>query len=205
MGLEDHHGAAPRPAGKAIGVPTPLRRDSAPGRPCRPGNARSLLLLLLLAACSKSAPPTPAAPAPPPASAPSGPPHVDQGLLGELSHEAATRPGAKPSVEDVLTALEGDGIAIERQQQVLATPIGARYCVAAVSKLGLNMSICEFATAEAAKAGRERSLKVFKSIQNRTLVLADRTMLTLIVGRPDPAIVAQREMAEKRMKALAPR
>jgi hypothetical protein len=161
---------------------------------------------LLLTACGRpsSRAPTPTSVAET-APAPSGPAHVDEGLLGELAHEAAARPGAKPTVEEVLAALEAEGIAILREQQVLATPIGASYCVAAVSKVGLNLSICEFASAAAAKAGRERSLKLFKAIQRRTLLVADRTMLTLVVGREVPAIVAQRDAAEKRMQRLATR
>jgi hypothetical protein len=105
----------------------------------------------------------------------------------------------------VLAALEGAGIAILRQQQVLATPIGARYCVAAASRAGLNMSICEFDSSAHALAGRTRSLELFRAIQRRTLRVNGKTLLTLIVARQDPVIVAQRDAAEHRFAALSGR
>ena len=160
--------------------------------------ARSLAAAIaaLLGGCRDR--PAPAAPAAPPVAAPP----IEQGLLAELGREAGQRPAETPTVEQVLSSLERAGIAIARRQQVLATPIGARYCVAAVSAGGLNMSICEFEGPAAAEAGRTRSQQAFKTIARRTLLLRGKTLLTLIVNVDTPLIRAQAERAQGVFTAL---
>ena len=159
-----------------------------------------LLITCAILGCRKR-PAKPAAEVP--AMAPAPAPHVDEGLLAELSRQAAARPGSRPTVEDALGALEAAGMRVARRQQVLATPIGARYCVAAVTTGGLNMSICEFATAAAALAGRERSRLVWRAISGRTLLVNGSTLLTLIVHPGDPAIAAAGEEAARRFRGLS--
>lgn len=156
--------------------------------------------LLGLTACSRKTPPTPAVPSPPTEAPPPTPPRVDQGILAELTREAASRPGVHPSVEETLSAFESAGIAIARKQQVLAAPLAARYCAVAASKAGLNLSLCEFDTVEHAKAGRDRSEAQGKALKGRTLLLVERTLLTLIVHGDDAAILAQRDEASKRFR-----
>jgi hypothetical protein len=155
--------------------------------------------LLLVAACSKRGP----APSEPSTlDARPSTTQVDQGLLVELRREAAARPSATPTVEDVLAALAAGKIAILRKQQVLAAPIGARYCVAAVSRAGLNMSICEFESAEAAKLGRDKSQQMWKAVPRRTLTLNAKTMLTTILVDDELKARTDREEAERRFRAL---
>jgi len=136
--------------------------------------------------------------------APAAPP-VDQGILAELTREAAARPGVHSSVEETLGAFEGAGISIARKQQVLAALLAAKYCIVASSKVGLNMSICEFDTLEHAKAGKDRSTIQGKALAGRSLFLVEQTLLTLIVHGEDPAILAERELATKVYRALSAR
>jgi hypothetical protein len=157
-----------------------------------------LVALLAVAACKEK--PKPAAPPPEPAPAPPQS-RVDTGLLGELAREAAQRPKIEPTIETVLATFEIAGVHIARKQQVLATPIGARYCVASASKGGLNLSLCEYATAEAAKAGRDKSLQVFKALKGRTLLVQNATLLTILAPSV-PAVEKERDLAEKAFRAL---
>jgi hypothetical protein len=158
-------------------------------------------LVVLLAACTHKAATPPVEPAPQVAPVQS---RVDTGLLGELGREAAQRPKTEPTVDTVLAAFEVAGVHIDRKQQVLATPVGARYCVAASSKVGLNMSLCEYATADDAKAGRDKSLQVFKTLKGRSLFVQNATLLTLIAP-PTTAIAVERDLATKVFRSFTER
>jgi hypothetical protein len=155
---------------------------------------------LLAGACSHEAAPTPA-PTPAPAAprtgetSPPPPPVASNAVMDELKREAADRPTGTPAAEAVLDLFESNGLALLRRTPVLATPVHAHYCAIASTKVGLSMSICEFDSEAAAKAGRETSLQVFKSIPNRTLLLNGKTMLTLILPQDTDAIRAQRDKA----------
>jgi hypothetical protein len=127
----------------------------------------------------------------------------EDGLLVQLTREAAARPKGALTVEEVLTRFEKAGLAIARKQQVLALPVQAAYCVVAVTRLGLNMSICEFDTPEHAKAGLALSERTFRAVQHRTLAVNGRTMLTLIQGAPTPELRAQRDEAQKLFSATS--
>jgi hypothetical protein len=142
-----------------------------------------------------------ATPAPEPSPVPQSSSRVDNGLLGELTREAAQRPQKQPTIETVLSAFEKAGIPIARQQQVLATPIAAKYCVAAASKTGLNMSLCEFGTPDEAKAGMDKSQHVFRALKGRTLVVANCTLLTLMPTQDAPS-GGEHELAEKIFRSL---
>jgi hypothetical protein len=86
---------------------------------------------------------------------------------------------------------------------VLALPLGAAYCVAAVSQAGLNLSLCEFQSADAARVGRERSKQTFRSLAGRTLELNGHTLLTLMPAVGQAA--RERALAQQRFAALPTR
>jgi hypothetical protein len=105
--------------------------------------------------------------------------------LEVLAEEAKTRPHLAPSAEEVLAVLGHDGVKVAESKQVLARIVGARYCLAGTTAAGLAVSVCEYADAAAASAGRARSLEAFKMIHNRDIYLRGPITLTLV--RPSPA------------------
>ena len=67
---------------------------------------------------------------------------------------------------------------------MLASPVGARFCMAGSTELGVGVAVCEYDRPEAARAGRERSRAVFdRLIPDRELLVRGTTLLTLT--RPD--------------------
>jgi hypothetical protein len=156
----------------------------------------ALALALATAACGRSAPPpaaaaTPAAPAAAPA--PGDPPPPERlTLIERLTREAAQRPAARPRAEDVLAALAGQGVPTAGWKQVLASPVGARYCVAGQTGGGVGLAVCEYESPAAAAAGRDRSHALFdRLIPNRVLTVNRATLLTLTRPTAEPAIAAE--------------
>ena len=129
---------------------------------------------------SPSLAPAPAAALPSPAS-PSIPPEVARlPLADRLVREAATRPAIPLSTERVQQALAKQGVALQRWKQVLASPVGARFCMAGLTAAGLAVSICEYPDANAAARGAATSHARFDQlIPNRSLVRNGATLLTL--------------------------
>ncbi len=129
-------------------------------------------------------------------------PQVQRGIVEELARQTADRPTDTPRVEDVLASIEKAGLTIERTQQVLGTVIHAHYCKVAITKVGLSLSICEFDTEAAAKAGKLESETKLKAMPRRTLYLNKKTMLTLILPVDDPKIRAERDQVQKLFAAM---
>jgi len=165
-------------------------------------NASSLPVVCLLvaglaglAACkstpaSDSTPPTPPTHPAPPA------PTSTLSLFERLAAEQAARsPATAPRAETVHAALAARGLVVERWKQVLATPVGARYCMAGSTDLGVGVAVCEYDGAQAASAGRDRSRAVFdRLIPGRELLVRGTTLLTLTTpgaDRPADAAAAQ--------------
>src|SRR5437868_3266934 len=96
------------------------------------------LVVILLAGCRER--PLPAAPPPAPPAAPAFT------LLERLQAEAEARPGGKPAAEEVRAALETQGFPVERWKQVLAAPVGARFCMAGQTAGGVGVAVCEYAS-----------------------------------------------------------
>jgi hypothetical protein len=136
-----------------------------------------VLVLSCLTACSAeplSARAAPAPSTPPPAEAERLP-------LGErLQREATRRPEAREQVELLLQDLAREGVELVRTRQVLAAPLGADYCAAALSARGLGLSLCAFADAARAEQGASRSRASFdRLIPGRTLLRRGAVLLTL--------------------------
>jgi hypothetical protein len=159
-------------------------------------NASSLPVVCLLvaglsgfAAC-KSTPPSDSTPPAPTA------PTSTLSLFEHLAAEQAARsPATAPRAETVHAALAARGLVVERWKQVLATPVGARYCMAGSTDLGVGVAVCEYDGAQAASAGRDRSRAVFdRLIPGRELLVRGTTLLTLTTpgaDRPADAAAAQ--------------
>lgn len=157
---------------------------------------RSVWPLLLLGAfgCHKDAPPAspPAAPNAAPTVAPADTPSPAGGLVGELQRQALDRPKGTVTVEQVLMAIGDAGVKLEPHKQVLATALRAHYCEVASTTAGLGMSICEYDDLAQAKAGRERSETQFAAFGKRTLVLNEKTLLSLNPIEETPAVAAEK-------------
>jgi hypothetical protein len=123
-------------------------------------------------------------------------------LPDRLAREAATRPSGVIAVEAVMAALRGAGIPIGASRQVLARPIGARYCALARTPAGLVASVCEFEDDGQAARGVDLSRRTFDPlIPGRRLVHKRGTALTLTAGG-DPGRSAQAARAEAAFAAL---
>ncbi len=149
-----------------------------------------LLTVLFVAACHKDAPPPP--PATPPVAKEAAPPALgSDNVVTRLQIESTNRPGSIVTVEQVIAGIDAMGKKFSHQQ-VVALSVKARYCENGRTTVGLGMSICEFDDAEKAKAGRDRSIEVFKSFGKRKFALNGATLVTL--GEPaTPEIAADQE------------
>jgi hypothetical protein len=145
--------------------------------------------LAALAACKSTAASDPTPPAPP---APTSTLSLFERLAAE---QAARSPATAPRAETVHAALAARGLVVERWKQVLASPVGARYCMAGSTDLGVGVAVCEYGGAQAARAGRDRSRAVFdRLIPGRQLLVRGTTLLTLTTpgaDRPADAAAAQ--------------
>jgi len=94
-----------------------------------------------------------------------------------FQNEAAHRPGGGLRAEAVLTAFREGGIELRNEQQHLARPYGARYCVGALIGEDLALSVCEYTDADAAQAGATVSRKI--PLKNRAIHVNRATSLTI--------------------------
>jgi hypothetical protein len=115
--------------------------------------------------------PAPVSPAPIP---------MARSLPDQLGHEAASRPAGAVRGEQLVTSLQGHGIAIARTRQVLGKTLNARYCAIAVTEAGLVASVCEFDTPAAATAAIHDSEQRFgKPMPDRRFVTNGKSLLTI--------------------------
>ena len=150
--------------------------------------ALAIWLAVPLAACGKKAAPPPAeqakqiAPGTASTTAPasSGVPfQTALDLAAQFHAEATDRPSGSPQTERVLAALRATGASLADERQHLARPFGASYCVGAVAGAEVAVSVCEYRSEQAARAGREASLKAFASVAHREIAINRATTLTL--------------------------
>jgi hypothetical protein len=130
------------------------------------------------------------APAEPPVPAGAQPAPGRLSIVERLGREAQTRPTAAVRVEAVADALAAHGLPLERWKQVLASPIGARFCMAGQTVAGCVVAVCEFGDEAEANAGLDYSHKTFdRLIPSRSLLRRGQTVLTVTrpAGAPVPA------------------
>jgi hypothetical protein len=111
-------------------------------------------------------------------------------IVDRLGREAQTRPTAPVRAEAVADALAARGLPLERWKQVLASPIGARFCMAGQTAAGCVVAVCEFGNEAEANAGLDYSHQTFdRLIPNRSLLRRGQTVLTVTrpPGAPVPA------------------
>jgi hypothetical protein len=124
-------------------------------------------------------------------------------LQDRLAREAAGRPSGVIPAEAVAAALSEASVPIGALKQVLARPLGARYCALARTAAGLVVSVCEFEDDARAARGGELSRRTFdRLIPGRRLTHKRGTLLTLTVGAPDARRTAEATRAEKAFAAL---
>ncbi|MFT3697076.1 MAG: hypothetical protein QM831_28295 [Kofleriaceae bacterium] len=76
-------------------------------------------------------------------------------LPATLQTEKDSRPGAKVTADKVYAALDAKGIKMVSHHQVLASIAGAQYCELGATADTIAVSVCEYATHDAAVAGRK--------------------------------------------------
>ena len=167
---------------------------------------RSLSVLaltsILIAAChERPTPPSPPPPPPPTASQPAAAEPAGVAgpltLIERLAREAASRPSGSLPAETVAAKLSAAGVPIGALKQVLARPLGARYCALARTASGLVISLCEFDDDAQAARGVDLSRRTFdRLIAGRRLAHRRGTLLTLTLGAPDPTRLAEGARAE---------
>jgi hypothetical protein len=125
------------------------------------------------------------------------------GVFDRLAAEATSRPSGTVTVEDIVAALAAAGDPAEHQQQVLASPLGARYCAVLETRSGQVLSVCEFESPAAARAGLDLSRSRFdRLIPGRRFELNGGTLLT-VAPRGDSS--ADRSAAARQLfAALSP-
>jgi hypothetical protein len=103
-----------------------------------------------------------------------------EGIAAQLATEAATRPSGTVTVEDMVAALETAGDPAVHEQQVLASPVDARYCAVLETRSGAVISLCEFDSPAAAQTGLEVSRSRFdRLIPGRRFALNASTLMTV--------------------------
>lgn len=101
-------------------------------------------------------------------------------MFSRMSNEAASRPGATPTVESVLAAFAAGGLPVQPGRQVLAAMVHARYCWQSTSAdQALGFSVCEYESEEAAKAGAEWVRVQGAAFGERTILINGKTTLTM--------------------------
>jgi len=161
-----------------------------------------VLTSMLTAAChTRPTPPSPPPTPPPTASQPAvaepAPAEGPLTLNERLAREAASRPSGALPAETVAAKLSAAGVPIGALKQVLARPLGARYCALARTASGLVVSLCEFDDDAQAARGVDVSRKTFdRLIPGRRLAHRRGTLLTLTLGAPDPTRLAEGARAE---------
>lgn len=119
-------------------------------------------------------------------------------IQDKLDVEKDGRPKDTPSAEQVFAAVEQAGVALTDKKQHVGAVYGAAYCVGAKSG-GVAYSACEYESAEAAKAGRDTSIKAFQT-GNREVYTNKKTTLTVL--QPSPKTPASEAIAKKSVEAF---
>jgi len=163
-----------------------------------------IALVLMLFACSRETAPVPA-PAPGPALTPAAVPAPAASsapartstakiveapkdltsLAARLHYEASHRPAAGPHAEQVLDAIDADGLAVVRRRQYLGLAVHASYCAGGTTRDGLAISICEYATPDDAARGKTFADRQFAAITDAQRATRGNALLTVVGAKPD--------------------
>jgi len=147
------------------------------------------IVLALLVACSPSP-----SPSPPPSPSPSPSqtktleaPKDLTSLAARMRYEAAHRPEAGPHAEQVLDAIDANGLTVLQRRQYLGVAVHARYCAGGTTKDGLAISICEYATPADAARGKTYADRQFAAISDAQRAARGNALITIVGARPEAA------------------
>lgn len=164
---------------------------------------RALTLLALLAGCGRDrveqdlAPPV----APPLATSaaearPMEPSHDLTALRTQLEWEAQHRPHGAVTTEQVFDALDKVGLPVVARQQYLGASMNASYCGGGTTTAGTAVSICEYASPQAAQQGLRFMEEQFgKSGARVNRAAHGPAVLTIVRGEADQAEAVTRALA----------
>lgn len=116
---------------------------------------------------------------------------VGGNLAEQLQLEAAARPKGAITAEAVIEALGKAQIPLSNNKQFIGRAVLATYCFGGITAAATSVTVCEYPSADAAKAGLEQSQTQFAALPNRTLTQNKRTVLTLMRGVDSPATKAE--------------
>jgi hypothetical protein len=126
-----------------------------------------------------------------------------EGLGGRFAREAKSRPGLKPSSDDIFAALETAGVSLPKKTQSMGSTYKAAYCAGGYSADTLvAITICEYANEAEATAGRDFSLSLFPNMASRTVVAHKTNTMQLIIQKPGAPADAEKKKAVDTFNAL---
>ncbi len=161
-----------------------------------------LVILISVFGCSKKPPTEPVGVTPTPAPVAAPRPTSELGLFDRLGVEALEKDKGDPSTTKVLEAATKAGLHPTNQQQHLASPVAASYCLGVDFEEHLKTTLCEYTTAPGAAAGAEGSRKALEAIANRTVHVRRATTLTVIELPADAISAAAHEKLRSAFDAL---
>lgn len=124
-------------------------------------------------------------------------------IAGRMQYEAEHRPAGTIKAEGVFAALAKAGVPItDGPRQYVAVVAGAEYCVGGQTADGLGVAVCEYASADKARAGKAAVEKRFAQLNGvRDIVVRGATTLTL-TGRPDAPLASSKQLASAAFATL---
>jgi len=110
------------------------------------------------------------------------------GLAARMHDESARRPPVDVTADEVFAALTARGIALASTKQVLAATAAASYCALGVTDDSIAVAVCEYATADAARAGKQLlESRYGKLVPDAVRALNGTTLVTVANGARSPA------------------
>jgi hypothetical protein len=110
--------------------------------------------------------------------------------------EAQARPKSGITVEAVHAAWKKAGVVLTEEQQHLAAPFEAKYCVGGKIGTEIATSVCEYTDAKSAEGGKATSMKAFGVVKNREILVNGSTTLTVRINE----LTAVNQAVAKKMK-----
>lgn len=101
-------------------------------------------------------------------------------LAEQLQLEAAARPKEAITAEAVLDALVKAEIRVDNTRQFIARTVLANYCFGGSTAKATTVTVCEYASVEAAKAGLEHSQSRAGPSSTRSLTQNKQTVMSLV-------------------------
>jgi len=96
-----------------------------------------------------------------------------------LEKEAKARPTGTPKAEDVLSAIEKQGVKLSGKNQALGSIIGAAFCMGADTESMVGVMVCEYADEAAAQKGAQLAKQIFSLAMPMTVLLKQKTSLSI--------------------------